>query len=323
MSTPPSEPHRHAGPGSADGPDEDDRRDWAVRPAVPGWGAGQNTYAGPSFDDTGWHIDLSGVDWDQPPEPDYGPDPSRPRDSGRGHRTTLRFRHHGPASGNGGASPGGYREPRPRQGPRPQDGTGGPPARDGYGEPPPPDGYRAPPPQAFSGPPPGRQGYDYAPDAPTERRPRPGSRPGSGRHARPILPGEQPPAGRAGQPATGLRRPPPARGRSGAAPDQCTTARRLWHAATPSGRHCRSRRWATRTRIGLHRQVQRRHGGWHARLPADRFPADHCPVIRPGRGWHWPGLQPVQHPAQRGLLRGYRRRPDQRHRAADRERRQA
>src|SRR5215469_2255115 len=215
MTTPPSEPHRHAGPGGADGSDEDDRRDWAVRPAVPGWGAGQNTYAGPSFDDTGWHIDLSGVDWDQPPEPDYGPDPSRPRDSGRGHRTTLRFRHHGPASGNGGGSPGGYREPRPRQGPRPQDGTGGPPARDGYGEPPPPDGYRAPPPQAFSGPPPGRQGYDYAPDAPTVRRPRPGSRPGSGRHARPILPGEQPPAGRAGQPATGLRRPPPASGRSG------------------------------------------------------------------------------------------------------------
>ena len=37
-------------------------RGWDVRPAVPGWGAGQD-YTGPLFDDTGWHIDLSDVDW--------------------------------------------------------------------------------------------------------------------------------------------------------------------------------------------------------------------------------------------------------------------
>jgi len=35
---------------------------WDVRPAVPGWSAGQD-YTGPLFDDTGWHIDLSDVDW--------------------------------------------------------------------------------------------------------------------------------------------------------------------------------------------------------------------------------------------------------------------
>src|ERR1700744_1181928 len=33
-----------------------------VRPGVPGWNAGQD-YTGPLFDDTGWHIDLSDVDW--------------------------------------------------------------------------------------------------------------------------------------------------------------------------------------------------------------------------------------------------------------------
>jgi putative peptidoglycan lipid II flippase len=37
-------------------------RGWDVRPAVPSWGAGQD-YTGPLFDDTGWHIDLSNVDW--------------------------------------------------------------------------------------------------------------------------------------------------------------------------------------------------------------------------------------------------------------------
>ena len=109
MSTPPSEPDPYAGSG---GSDQDVRRDWVVRPAVPGWSAGPNTYAGPSFDDTGWHIDLSGVDWDQPPEPDYGPEQSRRRDPGRAHRTTLRFRHPGPSTGNGTrGSPDGYGGP--------------------------------------------------------------------------------------------------------------------------------------------------------------------------------------------------------------------
>jgi putative peptidoglycan lipid II flippase len=37
-------------------------RGFDVRPAVPGWSAGQD-YTGPLFDDTSWHIDLSDVDW--------------------------------------------------------------------------------------------------------------------------------------------------------------------------------------------------------------------------------------------------------------------
>jgi len=39
-------------------------RGWEVQPAVPGWTAtGQDFYTGPVYDDTGWHIDLSDVDW--------------------------------------------------------------------------------------------------------------------------------------------------------------------------------------------------------------------------------------------------------------------
>src|SRR5271166_5678138 len=52
MTPPESDPYADAG-GS----------DWEVRPAVPGWSAGQDFYTGPLFDDTGWHIDLSNVDW--------------------------------------------------------------------------------------------------------------------------------------------------------------------------------------------------------------------------------------------------------------------
>ena len=38
-------------------------RGWEVQPGVPGWtGAGQD-FTGPVYDDTGWHIDLSDVDW--------------------------------------------------------------------------------------------------------------------------------------------------------------------------------------------------------------------------------------------------------------------
>ena len=49
------------GPESDSYPDSGGRG-WDVRPAVPGWNAGQD-YTGPLFDDTGWHIDLSDVDW--------------------------------------------------------------------------------------------------------------------------------------------------------------------------------------------------------------------------------------------------------------------
>jgi putative peptidoglycan lipid II flippase len=103
MSTPPSEPDPYPGSGGS----EQDVHDWTVRPAVPGWSAGQQFYTGPVFDDTGWHIDLSGVDWgDEPEAADNEPPPRRDR-SGR-RRTTLRFRNHGPPPANGYAPP-----PRP------------------------------------------------------------------------------------------------------------------------------------------------------------------------------------------------------------------
>ena len=52
MTPPETDPYADGG-GSA----------WEVQPAVPGWSAGQDFYTGPLFDDTGWHIDLSNVDW--------------------------------------------------------------------------------------------------------------------------------------------------------------------------------------------------------------------------------------------------------------------
>ena len=53
MTTPESDPYAESG-GS----------DWEVRPAVPGWSAGTGLPTPARiFDDTGWHIDLSNVDW--------------------------------------------------------------------------------------------------------------------------------------------------------------------------------------------------------------------------------------------------------------------
>src|SRR5215813_10683438 len=60
-------------------------RDWNPRPAVPGWTAGQD-YTGPLFDDTGWHLDLSGVDWGDSGEHDW------PDDRAAGADATFRFR---------------------------------------------------------------------------------------------------------------------------------------------------------------------------------------------------------------------------------------
>ncbi len=54
MTTPVSGPDPYADSGGSG-------RD--VRPAVPGWSAGQDWYTGPVYDDTGWHIDLSNVNW--------------------------------------------------------------------------------------------------------------------------------------------------------------------------------------------------------------------------------------------------------------------
>jgi putative peptidoglycan lipid II flippase len=187
MSTPPSEPDPYPGSGGSD----QDVHDWTVRPAVPGWSAGQQFYTGPVFDDTGWHIDLSGVDWgDEPEAADHEPPPQRDR-SGR-RRTTLRFRNHGPP-GNGYAPP-------PRPAADPADVT------QRHAPPPPADG--------------GQRRYadfDGSAEAPTTRRrppdgrgpdgqPTQGDRP-SGRHARLPQSDEQRPS----VPPTALRRaaPPP------------------------------------------------------------------------------------------------------------------
>jgi putative peptidoglycan lipid II flippase len=59
-------------------------RGWNPRPAVPGWSAGQD-YTGPLFDDTGWHIDLSDVDWGDSGEHDLADDRAA------GPNATFRF----------------------------------------------------------------------------------------------------------------------------------------------------------------------------------------------------------------------------------------
>jgi putative peptidoglycan lipid II flippase len=189
MSTPPSEPD----PYSSSGGSEQDVHDWTVRPAVPGWSAGQQFYTGPVFDDTGWHIDLSGVDWgDEQPEPDD----QRPRQRGRSgrRRATLRFRNHGPPPANGYAPP-------PVSATSPADIT-----QRYVPRPPGPDGMQ-----------PGYPDFDRGPDAPPTRHgqtdgPGPDAAPAgsgrpSGRHARPPEADEQWLAG----PTTALRggAPPP------------------------------------------------------------------------------------------------------------------
>jgi putative peptidoglycan lipid II flippase len=193
MSTPPSEHDPYPGTG---GP-EQDVHDWAVRPAVPGWSAGQQFYTGPVFDDTGWHIDLSGVDWGDEPEPDGDEAPWQRDRSGR-RRTTLRFRNHGPP-GNGYAPP-------PRPAVDPADIS-----------------QRHAPPQPADGRQPRYADFDGSADAPVGRRrraagvpdgqPTRGDRP-SGRHARLPPSDEQWPSGsttalRPTAPPPGTTRPRP------------------------------------------------------------------------------------------------------------------
>jgi putative peptidoglycan lipid II flippase len=186
MSTPPSEPD----PYSSSGGSEQDVHDWTVRPAVPGWSAGQQFYTGPVFDDTGWHIDLSGVDWGDEPEAADN-EPPRQRDRSGRRRTTLRFRNHGPP-GNGYAPP-----PRPAVDPADIN-------------------QRHAPPLPADGGQPRYADFDGSADAPVTRRrraaggpdgqPTRGDRP-SGRHARLPPSDEQWPSG----PTTALRptAPPP------------------------------------------------------------------------------------------------------------------
>src|SRR5258708_21657754 len=65
------------------------------RPAVPGWSAGQD-YTGPLFDDTGWHIDLSDVDWGDSGEHDWADDRAD------GANATFRFENQDHQRWNGG-----------------------------------------------------------------------------------------------------------------------------------------------------------------------------------------------------------------------------
>ncbi|HUA41058.1 MAG TPA: murein biosynthesis integral membrane protein MurJ [Streptosporangiaceae bacterium] len=69
-------------------------RDWNPRPAVPGWTAGQD-YTGPLFDDTGWHIDLSDVDWGDNTGRDWADDRTAGADA------AFRFKNQDPYGGNG------------------------------------------------------------------------------------------------------------------------------------------------------------------------------------------------------------------------------
>jgi putative peptidoglycan lipid II flippase len=193
MTTPPSEPDPYAG-GS-----DRDARDWSVQPAVPGWSAGQQFYTGPAFDDTGWHIDLSGVDWGQDAEPDSGYDsePPRARDRPGRRRATLRFRNPGQSAGTGyagpgpaAASPAGWTPPA------------SPDSAQRLARPSPPDGV-----------PPGYPDHDYRPNGQPARRSRSG-----GRHARPSAPDEQASARPTTAPRRGAPLPGTTRPRPGAAP---------------------------------------------------------------------------------------------------------
>jgi putative peptidoglycan lipid II flippase len=85
MTTPESDPYAESG-GS----------NWEVQPGVPGWNAGQDWYTGPVYDDTGWHIDLSNVDW---------------AGSGGGQQAERAAR----ADGDGGPGASPRHEPRDRQ----------------------------------------------------------------------------------------------------------------------------------------------------------------------------------------------------------------
>ncbi len=87
MSTgvPDSDPHADSGD-----------RGFDVQPAVPGWSAGQDWYTGPIYDDTGWNIDLSNVEW-------AGNRKDSDRDRPGGGSPTLRFGDHDLRDRNGAA----------------------------------------------------------------------------------------------------------------------------------------------------------------------------------------------------------------------------
>src|SRR5215469_9029977 len=142
-----------------------ERHDWRYQPVVPSWSAGQDWNAGPQYDDTGWQIDLSNVDWGA----DAGP---RQRED-RPRRRSAPSQYEDLQDGNG-VRPA-YRRPRRPAGPPParperQTGRRGRHARpvDEQYAPPRPDEQYAPPRRDQRRAPP-RRDQGYAPSRPDEQ----------------------------------------------------------------------------------------------------------------------------------------------------------
>ncbi len=155
MTTPESDPYAESG-GS----------DWEVRPAVPGWNVGQDFLTGPIFDDTGWHIDLSNVDWAGSAAERQRDDRGRQADGYGPPVVSSRYDRHDLQAGNGEVSyPAGPGAPAERTGGWPEQ----PPARTGR-----PEGAEP------SDRPERRAGRHARHSRPAEPQQRPGQRPDSG-----------------------------------------------------------------------------------------------------------------------------------------------
>ncbi|HYK29914.1 MAG TPA: murein biosynthesis integral membrane protein MurJ [Streptosporangiaceae bacterium] len=173
MTTPGPESDPYAAPDS-DPYAATERHDWRYQPVVPSWSAGQDWNAGPQYDDTGWQIDLSNVDWGA----DAGP---RQRED-RPRRRGAPSQYEDLQDGNG-VRPA-YRRPRRPAGPppaRPERQTGrrgrharpvdeqyAPPRPDEQYAPPRPDEQYAPPRRDQRRAPP-RRDQGYAPSRPDEQ----------------------------------------------------------------------------------------------------------------------------------------------------------
>src|SRR5215472_3936827 len=182
MTTPGPESDPYAAPDS-DPYAATERHDWRYQPVVPSWSAGQDWNAGPQYDDTGWQIDLSNVDWGADARPRQRED--RPR------RRGAPSQYEDLQDGNG-VLPA-YRRPRRPAGPPParperQTGRRGRHARpiDEQYAPPRPDEQYAPPRRPDPswdrpvGPPPTRsrpEGYSQPPQPSYPPSAQPGYRP--------------------------------------------------------------------------------------------------------------------------------------------------
>jgi len=140
--------------------------DWDVQPAVPGWSAGQDWYTGPVYDDTGWHIDLSNVNWAGNASAGQQDENAAWADGYDGAGATARYDNYDGQDGNGVASNRGRPIP-------PDESPGAWPQQ--------------PPQWDKSERPAGRHARRHA-RADDEQSMRPGRRPGSGAQRRPDLP---------------------------------------------------------------------------------------------------------------------------------------